>query len=122
LAAKNTGCRTCRKGIVKLNLQGFNIILYCYYHGSLYFLSKRKQQGLSSLENILRNFEKSIHMNTSLVLVTRILELKMFNRTRVLGSCLWYHVSAVSITFGWGLNKDGVLFSEYEIKELVWLH
>jgi hypothetical protein len=43
----------------------------------------------------------------------------MFKHTRVLGSCFLYHVSAVSITFGWGLNKDGVLFGEYEIKELV---
>jgi hypothetical protein len=78
----------------------YNAVNMHIYHCNLYFLSIKKQlQGLFSLENILCKLEISNHNNTSLVLAAWISELKMFNRTGVLGIMF-----LVSITFGWDFN------------------
>jgi hypothetical protein len=88
----------------------------------LYFLcNKKQQQRLFSLENILRNLEKSNNMNTSLVLATRKSKLQIVELYYgfIYKIVLFNITDPVSIKYVLDLNKDSILIDKYEIEELV---
>jgi hypothetical protein len=85
----------------------------------LYFLcNKEQQQRLFSLENILRNLEKSNNMNTSLVLATRKPKLKVVEPywSFIYKIVLFNITDPVSIEYVLDLNKDSILIDKYEIE------